>query len=152
MLTNVLQEYIIDWLHLQVTIFDISQYKKPFNCLTSRPKLYQSLLNFVVVFRNVCRTIMEKANRKPEFVNETFKKYEKWHYMRLTLQRKLSVYIGLQKVLYLHQPNLKLEQNSEIEHECSLPFVDVMRITSPGLAVRTWVKMDVHRSVLKRKR
>lgn len=68
------------------------------------------------------------------------------------MQRKVSAYFGLENVMDLQLFNVTVEQNSENQHQRALEFVEGTRITSAGVAICTWVEMDIHRPIMKGKK
>lgn len=67
-------------------------------------------------------------------------------------QRKPSAYFGWQKGVYLELDNVNLEQSIKSKHKIALASVDGTKNINSGEAIHTWVEMDVHRSVMKRKK
>lgn len=116
----------------------------PFNCIKYRPKLHQNFHNFVVTFRKCIERFLEKANKKLKFIKQNFKKFRNWHHVRLPMQSKLTAYSGLQKVMHLQLFNVTFVKDIERQPQRALALVDDTRTTSAGVAIRPWVKMDVH--------
>lgn len=65
--------------------------------------------------------------------------------MGLTVQRELSEYLWLQRVMELQLFYVNFEQNIEGQHEHALPVGNDTTIISYGVAIRTLVEMDDNR-------
>lgn len=68
--------------------------------------------------------------------------------MGLQMQEMVSAYLGLHTVIDLQLFNVIFGQNIEIQHQLALALVPSTRITNPVVVIRTWVKTDVHKSVM----
>lgn len=72
-----------------------------------------------------------------------------WYRICLAMQGMQSEYFALQEVMDAQQCNLNFGQEIKNVLQCALALVHDTRITSPGMAFRTLMYMDVPRSVMK---
>lgn len=94
------------------------------------------------------------VNREIKVGNGDFKKFKKvaLHGIGLLVQRKLRAYFGLQEVTELLLFNVSLKYNVEIQQNGAIEFVYGKKISSSGVSIHAWVDMDIHSSVMTRKK
>lgn len=76
-------------------------------------------------------------------------KFKKLHDIGLRMQRELIVWLRLQQVMFIRLFNVKFEKSIETQHQSALKFGNRKSITISVMDVRTWARMDVHKSVMK---
>lgn len=72
--------------------------------------------------------------------------------MGIPMRRNLSASFGLQQFMDSQLFNVNFLQNIQVQRQGAPVYVDDKKINSPGVAIRAWGKMDVQRSVMKRKK
>lgn len=117
------------------------------------------VLNFIKVFKILWKCAKKsvkqfgkKCRQEAKIRQQKLQEIQKMESHGLPLQRNLNAYFGLQKVMDFQLFDGDFKRNIKIRYQCALAFFDGTRTTSTGLAFCSSVEMDIHRSMIKRKK
>lgn len=105
-----------------------------------------------MTFREVPEPIYKKGEQKAKIVQQKLQEMQKWHHVLFTEAGKAQCVNWTAEIMDVQVFHKSFEWSIESQHQRTVPLVDGTRITNAGVAIRTRAKMDVHRSLMKRKK